>query len=112
MLNLTTSFISTFISLIFAALNFIKGPVALVVGVCLVVFLLASPAEAATIKCAMDDCPPVETLWSLLEVHEKAGIFIFFGGLINGIIIMWHDRKIVAARLKEEEQEWIKKYYS
>ena len=112
MLNLTTSFISTFISLIFAALNFIKGPVALVVGVCLVVFLLASPAEAATIKCAMDDCPPVETLWSLLEVHEKAGIFIFFGGLISGIIIMWHDRKIVAARLKEEEQEWIKKYYS
>ena len=112
MLNLTTSFVSTFISIILSFISFLRGPIHLVVGVITVVILVASPAEAATIKCAMNDCPPVETLWSLLEVHQKAGIFIFFGGLISGIIIMWHDRKIVAARLKEEEQEWIKKYYS
>ena len=112
MLNLTISFVATFVSILVSFVNFIKGPVALVVGVALAVLLLASPAEAATIKCAMNDCPPVETLWSLLEVHQKAGIFIFFGGLISGIIIMWHDRKIVAAQSKKEEQEWIKKYYS
>ena len=112
MLNVVQSFLSTLVSILVSFLSFLRGPIALIVGVSLVVFLLASPAEAATIKCAMDDCPPVETLWSLLEVHEKAGIFIFFGGLISGIIIMWHDRKIVAARLKKEEQEWIKKYHS
>ena len=112
MLNLTTSFISTFVAVILSFVNFIKGPIALVIGVALAVLLLASPAEAATLKCAMNDCPPIETLWSLLEIHEKAGIFLFFGGLISGIVIMWHDRKIVAAQLKKEEQEWIKKYYS
>ena len=112
MLNLAQSLVVTFINVIFAALNYIKGPVALVFGVILIVFLLASPAEAATIKCAMNDCPPVETLWSLLEIHEKAGIFIFFGGLISGIVIMWHDRKVTAARIKQEEQEWYKKYHS
>lgn len=101
MLNVVQSFV-----------NFIRGPIALVVGVALAVFLLASPAEAATIKCALNDCPPVETLWSLLEIHEKVGIFLFFGGLISGIVIMWHDRKVTAARLKKEEQEWLKKYHS
>ena len=112
MLNLTISFVATFVSILVSFLSFIRGPILLVVGVITVVILVASPAEAATIKCAMNDCPPVETLWSLLEIHEKVGIFIFFGGLISGIVIMWHDRKIVAARLKKEEQEWIKKYYS
>ena len=112
MLNVAQSFISTFVAVLLSFVSFLRGPVLFIAGVITVVIMLASPAEAATIKCAMDDCPPVETLWSLLEVHEKAGIFIFFGGLISGIIIMWHDRKIVAARLKKEEQEWIKKYHS
>lgn len=102
----------TFVSIILAALNFIKGPIALVFGVITVVVVLASPAEAATIKCAFNDCPPVETLWSLLEIHEKVGISLFFGGLISGIVIMWHDRKVTAARLNKEEQEWLKKYHS
>ena len=112
MLNLAQSLVVTFINVIFAALNYIKGPVALVVGVALAVFLLASPAEAAVIQCNASGCPPVTSWWDLLPWNEKAGIVLFFGGLIIGNVLMWHDRKVTAARIKQEEQEWYKKYHS
>ena len=116
MLNLTISFVQTFISVVLSFVNFIKGPVALVVGVTLVVFLLASPAEAAVIQCNVSDCSMLATSftewWSLIPLHKKAAVILFFSGLIVGNFLMWHDRKIVAARLKKEEQEWIKKYHS
>ena len=116
MLNLAQSFISTFISIVLSFVNFIKGPVALVVGVTLVVFLLASPAEAAVIQCNVSDCSMLATSfpewWSLIPLHKKAAVILFFGGLIIGNFLMWHDRKVTAERIKAEEQEWIKKYHS
>ena len=116
MLNLTISFVQTLISIVLSFVNFIKGPVALVVGVTLVVFLLASPAEAAVIQCNISDCSLLATSfpewWDLLVWHKKAAVILFFGGLIIGTFLMWHDRKIVAERIKAEEQEWIKKYHS
>ena len=116
MLNLTISFIQTFISIVLSFVNLIKGPVALVVGVTLVVFLLASPAEAAVIQCNVSDCSMLATSfpewWSLIPLHKKAAVILFFGGLIIGNFLMWHDRKVTAERIKAEEQEWIKKYHS
>lgn len=53
MLNLAQSFVTTFISVILSFISFVRGPVALVFGVILIVFLLASPAEAASFN------PPV-----------------------------------------------------
>ena len=77
MLNLTQSFALTFINVIFAALNYIKGPVALVVGVALAVFLLASPAEAAVIQCNVSGCPPVTSWWGSLEPRIKHGVMFW-----------------------------------
>ena len=116
MLNLTTCFVSTFISIILSFVNFIRGPIALVVGVCLVVFLLASPAEAAVIQCNVSDCSMLAQSfpewWDLLVWHKKIAVVLFFSGLIIGNFLMWHDRKTTAARIKQEEQEWLKKYHS
>lgn len=116
MLNLTTSFVSTFISIILSFVNFIRGPIALVVGVALTVFLLASPAEAAVIQCNVSDCSMLATSfnewWSLILLHKKAAFVLFFAGLTIGNVLMWHDKKVTNARIKKEEQDWIKKYHS
>ena len=77
MLNLSISFVQTFISIFVSFINFLKGPVALVVGVALVVFLLASPAEAAVIQCNVSGCPPVTSWWGSLEPRIKHGIFFW-----------------------------------
>ena len=116
MLNLTTCFVSTFISIILSFINFIRGPITLVVGVCLVVFLLASPAEAAVIQCNVSDCSMLAQSfpewWDLLVWHKKAAVILFFSGLIIGNFLMWHDRKVTAAKIKKEQDEWLKKYHS
>lgn len=111
MLNLATSFSLTFLNLVTGFLSYIKGPVALVLGIALIVLTLSSPAEAAVIKCNASGCPPI-SWWSLMPLHEKAATILFFGGLIIGNILMWHDRKVTTERIKKEEQEWNKKYHS
>lgn len=116
MLNVAQSFVLTFVSIILSFVNFIRGPIALVVGVALTVFLLASPAEAAVIQCNVSDCSMLATSfnewWSLIPLHKKAAVILFFSGLIVGNFLMWHDRKVTNARIKKEEQDWIKKYHS
>ena len=77
MLNLTQSFALTLISLFVSIIDFIKGLVLLVLGVILVVFLLASPAEAAVIQCNVSGCPPVTSWWGSLEPRIKHGIFFW-----------------------------------
>ena len=115
-MNIIVSFAQTFLAVIFAALNFVKGPVLLVVGAILVVFLLASPAEAAVIQCNISDCSMLATSfpewWELLSWNKKAAVVLLFSGLIIGNILMWHDRKTTIARIKKEEKEWLKKYHS
>ena len=116
MLNLAQSLVVTFISVLISFISYIKGPALLVVGAILVVFLLASPAEAAVIQCNISDCSMLATSfnewWSLIPLHKKAAVILFFSGLIVGNFLMWHDRKVTNARIKKEEQEWIKKYHS
>ena len=77
MLNLTQSLVVTLISLFVSFINFLKGPVTLVVGVALVVFLLASPAEAAVIQCNVSGCPPVTSWWGSLEPRIKHGVMFW-----------------------------------
>ena len=116
MLNVAQSFISTFVAVLLSFVSFLRGPVLFIAGVITVVIMLASPAEAAVIQCNVSDCSMLATSfnewWSLIPLHKKAAVILFFSGLIVGNFLMWHDRKIVAARLKKEEQEWIKKYHS
>ena len=77
MLNLAQSFVTTFISVILSFISFVRGPVALVVGVILIVFLLASPAEAAVIQCNVSGCPPVTSWWGSLEPRIKHGVMFW-----------------------------------
>ena len=111
MLNLIASVVATFVSVIWGAILYLKGPVA--AGAIVACIVLAFPAEsyAAVIQCNSTACPPL-SWWSLMPLHEKAAIILFFGGLIIGNLVMLHDRKVTAARLKKEEQEWNKKYHS
>ena len=116
MLNLIASVVATFASVLVSLVSFIKCPVTLVVGVALAVFMLASPAEAAVIQCNVSDCSMLTTSfpewWSLIPWTKKAAFVLFFGGLITGNFLMWHDRKVTAERIKAEQQEWLKKYHS
>ena len=86
MLNLTTCFVSTFISIILSFISFLRGPIALVVGVCLVVFLLASPAEAAEIQCNIGDCSILTSHWYDLILERKAAVVLL---LISGGITIY-----------------------
>ena len=113
MLNLTMSFVVTLINVCSSFLSFIKGPVLLVFTI---IIMLASPAEAAVIQCNISDCSMLAQSfpewWSLIPWTKKAAFVLFFSGLIIGNILMWHDRKTTMARIKQEEQEWLKKYCS
>ena len=116
MTTFAISFVQTLLSVLVSFISYIKGPVALVVGVAFVVFMLASPAEAAVIQCNVSDCSMLAQSfpewWDLLVWHKKAAVILFFSGLIIGNFLMWHDRKVTAERIKAEEKEWIKKYHS
>ena len=84
MLNLATSFVNTFLSVVLSFLSFLKGPVLLILGVIAVVIVLSSPAEAATIKCAMHDCPPLD---GMIWERKLALLLLLIGGLITIFLI-------------------------
>lgn len=100
MLNLAQSFALTFVSIILSFINFIKGPVALVVGVALVVFLLASPAEAAVIQCNVSGCPPVTSWWGSLEPRIKHGVMFWAFAIPTMLYFIIED---MVKRAKEEK---------
>ena len=85
MLNVAQSFVITFVSIILSFVNFIRGPIALVVGVALTVFLLASPAEAAVIQCNIVDCSILTSHWYDLILERKAAVVLLLVG--GGITI-------------------------
>ena len=112
MKTLALSFVMTMLSLVINTVVYIRTP--LVVGAVVACVVLAFPAtavHAAVIQCNASGCPPV-SWWDLLPWTKKAGIFLFFSGLIIGNIIMWHDKKVTTERIKREEKEWLKKYHS
>ena len=84
MLNLALSFVNTFLSLILGFLSFLKGPVLLVLGVIAIVIVLSSPAEAAIIKCAVSDCPPLD---GMMWERKLSLLLLLIGGLITIFLI-------------------------
>lgn len=116
MLNVAQSFISTFVAVLLSFVSFLRGPVLFIAGVITVVIMLASPAEAAVIQCNISDCSLLATSfpewWSLIPWTKKAAFVLFFAGLTIGNVLMWHDRKVTAAKIKKEQDEWLKKYHS
>ena len=80
MLNLATSFVTTMLSVIFGFLSYLKGPVLLVGGIAILILALSSPAEAAIIKCAVSDCPPLD---GMIWERKLSLLLILIGGLIT-----------------------------
>ena len=89
MLNLTTSFVITMISLIIGLFNFIKGPLLLVSGIATLVLVLSSPAEAAQIKCALGDCPPLS---GMIWERKLALLLLLIGGLITIFLLITTEK--------------------
>ena len=116
MLNVIASIIVSTITLILKAAYAVKGP--LVIGAIVAGIILAFPATsyAAVIQCNVSDCSMITTSFpesrSLIPWTKNAAFVLFFGGLITGNFLMWHDRKVTAERIKAEEKEWLKKYHS
>ena len=116
MLNLIASVVMTVISLVINTLVYIRTPI--VVGAIVLAIVMAFPATsyAAVIQCNASDCSMLAQSfpewWDLLVWHKKAAVILFFSGLIIGNILMWHDRKVTAAKIKKEQNEWLKKYHS
>ena len=84
MLNLATSFVTTMLSLVIGLLSYLKGPVLLISGVATLVLVLSSPAEAAQIKCALNDCPPLS---GMIWERKLALLLLLIGGLITIFLI-------------------------
>ena len=80
MLNLATSFVTTMLSLVIGLFSYLKGPVLLVGGIAMLVLVLASPAEAAVLKCAVSDCPPLD---GMIWERKLALLLLLIGGLIT-----------------------------
>ena len=101
-MNIIVSFAQTFLAVIFAALNFVKGPVAIVVAVITVVIVLASPAEAAVIQCNASHCDmlvsPVQSLWNSLSTSRKVSVFMFIFAALATVALVWHDKKEQAVK--------------
>ena len=88
-----------------------------IVVLCVVAVIMALVATSEAAQCSVvSDCSMLATSftewWGLISPSKKAAFVLFFTSLFGGIYIMWHDRKVTAARIKQEEQEWIRKYHS
>ena len=84
MKTLATSFVTTMLSLIIGFLSFLKGPILTVAGIVTLVLVLSSPAEAAQIKCALNDCPPLS---GMIWERKLALLLLLVGGLITIFLI-------------------------
>ena len=85
MLNLALSFANTMLSLILGFLSFLKGPVLLVLGVIAIVIVLSSPAEAAIIKCAVSDCPPLD---GMMWERKLSLLLLLIGSIITAYLLL------------------------
>ena len=88
MKTLALSFATTMLSLVIGPFNFIKGPLLLVSGIATLVLVLSSPAEAAIIKCAVSDCPPLDgMMW-----ERKLSLLLLIGGLITIFLLITTEK--------------------
>ena len=80
MLNLATSFVMTMLSLFIGLLSYLKGPVLCILCIATLVLVLSSPAEAAQLKCALGDCPPLD---GMIWERKLSLLLLLIGGLIT-----------------------------
>lgn len=85
MLNLAQSFVTTMLSVIFGFLSYLKGPVLLVGGIAILILALSSPAEAAIIKCAVSDCPPLE---GMMWERKLSLLLLLIGSIITAYLLL------------------------
>ena len=85
MLNLATSFVTTMLSLIIGFLSFLKGPILTVAGVAILILVLSSPAEAAIIKCAVSDCPPLD---GMMWERKLSLLLLLIGSIITAYLLL------------------------
>ena len=89
MLNLALSFATTMLSVIFGFLSNKKGPVLLVGGIAILILALSSPAEAAIIKCAVSDCPPLD---GMIWERKLSLLLLLIGGLITIFLLITTEK--------------------
>ena len=89
MLNLALSFANTMLSLVVSSLSFLKGPILMISGIATLVLLLASPAEAAQIKCALGDCPPLD---GMIWERKLSLLLLLIGGLITIFLLITTEK--------------------
>ena len=85
MLNLALSFVQTMLNVVIGFLSFLKGPILMISGIAILVLVLSSPAEAAQIKCALGDCPPLS---GMIWERKLSLLLILIGGLITSYLIV------------------------
>ena len=85
MLNLAQSFVTTMLSVIFGFLSYLKGPVLLVGGIAILILALSSPAEAAIIKCAVSDCPPLD---GMMWERKLSLLLLLIGSIITTYLLL------------------------
>ena len=85
MLNLAKSFVTTMLSLIIGFLSFLKGPILTVAGVAILILALSSPAEAAVLKCALSNCPPLD---GMIWERKLSIILLLIGSLITAYLVL------------------------
>ena len=85
MLNLAQSFVTTMLSVIFGFFSYLKGPVLLVGGIAILILALSSPAEAAIIKCAVSDCPPLD---GMMWERKLSLLLLLIGSIITAYLLL------------------------
>ena len=85
MLNLATSSVNTLIGFVVGLLSYLKGPLLLVGGIATLVLVLSSPAEAAVLKCALSNCPPLD---GMIWERKLSIILLLIGSLITAYLVL------------------------
>ena len=85
MLNLAQSFVTTMLSVIFGFLSYLKGPILVIISIATLVLVLSSPAEAAIIKCAVSDCPPLD---GMMWERKLSLLLLLIGSIITAYLLL------------------------
>ena len=85
MKTLALSFVASFVTIIWGAISYLKGPlvVGLIVGGIIMSF---NPAHAAVIQCNIGDCSILTSHWYDLILERKAAVVLL---LIGGSITIY-----------------------
>ena len=85
MLNLATSCVTTMLNVVISFLSYLKGPILVIISIATLVLVLSSPAEAATIKCALGDCPPLD---GMMWERKLSLLLLLIGSIITAYLLL------------------------